>query len=206
MRCSRLSITTWVRALSSVPISGSARMPSQSLTTGVESSSMLLLLARDDLLAALLVDLGGVEPEPVEQVVRPTDLLEQRPGVLAQLVPEAREERLLEGEHEGRGLRGAEALEAPASREPRPASRAPGPTRRCRSRRPSRPGLGRRPEQPEELLRLGLELAVARSGPAAGRRSPAAAASSRSAGSVSCLRRISARWVDRSAVTGEAPE
>ena len=40
MRCSRLSITTCVRSLSSVPISGSARMPSQSLTTGVDSSSI----------------------------------------------------------------------------------------------------------------------------------------------------------------------
>ena len=38
MRSSRLSITTWVRALSSVPISGSATTPSQSFTTGVESS------------------------------------------------------------------------------------------------------------------------------------------------------------------------
>ncbi len=38
MRLSRLSITTCVRALSSVPISGSATTPCQSLTTGVESS------------------------------------------------------------------------------------------------------------------------------------------------------------------------
>ena len=36
---SRLSITTCVRALSSVPISGSATTPSHSFTTGVESSS-----------------------------------------------------------------------------------------------------------------------------------------------------------------------
>ena len=39
MRSSRLSMTIWVRALSSVPISGSARMPSHSSTTGVDSSS-----------------------------------------------------------------------------------------------------------------------------------------------------------------------
>ena len=39
IRCSRLSITTCVRALSSVPISGSARTPSHSFTTGVDSSS-----------------------------------------------------------------------------------------------------------------------------------------------------------------------
>ncbi len=39
MRCSRVSITTWVRLLSSVPIMGTASTPSQSLTTGVESSS-----------------------------------------------------------------------------------------------------------------------------------------------------------------------
>ena len=39
MRSSRFSITICVRALSSVPISGSARMPSQSCTTGVDSSS-----------------------------------------------------------------------------------------------------------------------------------------------------------------------
>jgi len=35
-----VSMTIWVRALSRVPIIGRARMPSQSLTTGVESSSM----------------------------------------------------------------------------------------------------------------------------------------------------------------------
>ena len=40
IRCSRFSMTTWVRALSSVPISGRARMPSHSLTTGVDSSSI----------------------------------------------------------------------------------------------------------------------------------------------------------------------
>ena len=39
MRSSRFSMTIWVRALSSVPISGRARMPSQSSTTGVDSSS-----------------------------------------------------------------------------------------------------------------------------------------------------------------------
>ncbi len=39
MRCSSDSITTLVRALSSVPISGSATMPSHIFTTGVESSS-----------------------------------------------------------------------------------------------------------------------------------------------------------------------
>jgi hypothetical protein len=38
MRVSRLSITTCVRALSSVPMSGSASTPFQSSTTGVESS------------------------------------------------------------------------------------------------------------------------------------------------------------------------
>src|SRR5919204_2845746 len=40
IRCRRFSMTTCVRALSSVPISGSARMPSDSCTTGVDSSSM----------------------------------------------------------------------------------------------------------------------------------------------------------------------
>ena len=39
IRCSSDSITTCVRALSSVPIIGSARTPSHSLTTGVDSSS-----------------------------------------------------------------------------------------------------------------------------------------------------------------------
>ena len=38
IRCSRFSITTCVRALSSVPITGSASTPSHSVTTGVESS------------------------------------------------------------------------------------------------------------------------------------------------------------------------
>jgi hypothetical protein len=36
----QVSMTIWVRALSSVPIMGNARMPSQSFTTGVESSSI----------------------------------------------------------------------------------------------------------------------------------------------------------------------
>ncbi len=40
MAWSRFSITTWVRAESSVPISGSARMPSHSWTTGVDSSAI----------------------------------------------------------------------------------------------------------------------------------------------------------------------
>src|SRR3954447_5198463 len=40
MVCSRFSITTWVRWLSSVPISGSAKMPSHNFTTGVESSAI----------------------------------------------------------------------------------------------------------------------------------------------------------------------
>src|SRR5262245_30739010 len=40
MRCRRFSITTCVRALSSVPISGRARIPSHSCTTGVDSSSI----------------------------------------------------------------------------------------------------------------------------------------------------------------------
>ena len=37
--CSKDSITTCVRAESKVPIIGSAKMPSQSLTTGVDSSN-----------------------------------------------------------------------------------------------------------------------------------------------------------------------
>jgi len=40
IRWRRLSITVWVRLESRVPISGSARTPSQSFTTGVESSSI----------------------------------------------------------------------------------------------------------------------------------------------------------------------
>ena len=40
MRWSSVSMTTWVRALSSVPIIGKASTPSHSFTTGVESSSM----------------------------------------------------------------------------------------------------------------------------------------------------------------------
>ncbi len=39
MRWSRLSITTCVRSLSSVPMRGTARIPSHSATTGVDSSS-----------------------------------------------------------------------------------------------------------------------------------------------------------------------
>jgi len=39
MDSSRFSITIWVRSLSSVPISGTATMPSHSLITGVDRSS-----------------------------------------------------------------------------------------------------------------------------------------------------------------------
>ena len=38
--CRMFSITTWVRAESRVPISGSARIPSHSFTTGVDSSAI----------------------------------------------------------------------------------------------------------------------------------------------------------------------
>jgi len=40
MRCSRDYMTTWVRALSSLPIMGRASTPSHNFTTGVESSSI----------------------------------------------------------------------------------------------------------------------------------------------------------------------
>ena len=68
MRSSRLSMTTWVRALSSVPISGTATTPSHSFTTGVESSMSSSCWRADDLLAAADERLGRDEPEPVEQL------------------------------------------------------------------------------------------------------------------------------------------
>ena len=82
---SRLSITTCVRALSSVPISGRARTPVPQLDDRRRQLEQLLLLAGDHLLAALLVDLGRVEAELVEQQRGRPDLVGQRLGVLAEL-------------------------------------------------------------------------------------------------------------------------
>ena len=66
MRCSRFSMTTCVRALSSVPISGSARMPSHSSRPASTAPASPAAGGRSPPRGALKY-LGRVEPEPVEQ-------------------------------------------------------------------------------------------------------------------------------------------
>ncbi len=82
-RCcwSRFSITTCVRALSSVPISGSAEDAVPQLHDRRRQLEHLLLLRGDELLARLLVDLGRVEAERVEQSGGRPDLVGQRARV-----------------------------------------------------------------------------------------------------------------------------
>ena len=72
----------------------------------------LLLLAADHFLARLLVDLGRVEAQLVQQFGDGPALVGQGLAVPGGLAEEPGEQGLLEGEHEGRRLRGAEALEA----------------------------------------------------------------------------------------------
>src|SRR2546421_3261059 len=70
----------------------------------------LALLMDNDLLAALLVDLGGVEPEAVEGDGHTPHLAGEGVRIAAELLSQSREERLLEGEHERRRLRRRETL------------------------------------------------------------------------------------------------
>ena len=70
--CSRLSITTCVRALSSVPMSGSASIALPQLDHRGRKLHQLLLLPRDDLFARFLVDLRRVETQLVQQQRWPT--------------------------------------------------------------------------------------------------------------------------------------
>ena len=76
----------------------------------------VLLLAQDDLFAALLIDLGRVKPELVEQRAGGPHLVDERVR-LADLRSESREERLLQREHEGGRLRRAEAHLGPPARD-----------------------------------------------------------------------------------------
>jgi hypothetical protein len=67
IRWRRLSITTWVRALSSVPISGSASTPSHNCTRASRAPAAPLPLPADHFLAGFLVHLRRVEPQAVEE-------------------------------------------------------------------------------------------------------------------------------------------
>src|SRR5262245_60349515 len=77
----------------------------------------LLLLARDDLFAPLLVDLGGEEAERIEEARRGPRLGAERIRVARELAPERGEERLLQREDEGRRLRRREALACARTRD-----------------------------------------------------------------------------------------
>src|SRR5207245_2380656 len=68
------------------------------------------------LFAALLIDLGRVKPELVEQRAGGPHLVDERVR-LADLRSESREERLLQREHEGGRLRRAEAHLGPPARD-----------------------------------------------------------------------------------------
>ena len=60
-------MTIWVRALSSVPISGRARMPSHSSHDRRGEFEQFLLLAADQLFPSTLVAFDRVQAELVEQ-------------------------------------------------------------------------------------------------------------------------------------------
>ena len=79
----------------------------------------LLLLAADDLFAALLVDLGRVAGRARSSSVRrrSTSRRASALGVVAELAAQAREQRLLEREHEGRRLRRREAPQRARARQ-----------------------------------------------------------------------------------------
>ena len=64
--CSRVSITVCVRALSSVPIIGSARTPVPQLDDRRGQLQQFLLLATDDLFPGLLVGVERMHSEAVD--------------------------------------------------------------------------------------------------------------------------------------------
>ena len=150
MRCSRLSMTICVRALSSVPISGRARMPSHSLHHRRRELEQLLLLAGDHLLAGPRVALDGVEAEPVDQPVGDPGLPASRSASSPSSSAQQREQRLLQREDEDGRLARAEALHRAVAREVlqqlahRPPFRRSGYHRIARSAAP-RPNLAQKP-------------------------------------------------------------
>jgi hypothetical protein len=81
-----------------------ASTPSHSLTTGVDSSVELALLATDDLLATLLVNLAGVEPELVKKQSDRPCYLGKYPWRQALVAVHGVEQRLLQGKYEYGGL------------------------------------------------------------------------------------------------------
>ena len=172
-------MTTWVRALSSVPIMGSARTPSHSFTTGVDSSSMSCCWRRITCSRFFWYTSVVYRPRLVEQLVGPPNLLEHRAGVLAELLADVIEQRGLEREDEGGRLGGTESLDPAAPRDPAQHSRTGAhstPRRTSASRRSGRPA-GAGPETPS----TGPAAPGPRSGRGDARRTPAGAASTGSA-------------------------
>ena len=109
--CSSFSITTWVRAESRVPTSGTATTPSQSLTTGVDSSRSCSACSVITCSRALANSLERVEAELVDPARHGDDRLL---GVAARVGDG--EQRLLEREDVGGGLGGAEAAAGAVAR------------------------------------------------------------------------------------------
>jgi hypothetical protein len=146
-------MTTCVRALSSVPMSGSARMPLPELDDRCRELEHLLLLARDDLFAPLLVDLGGEEAERVEEAGRGPRLGAERIRVAGELAPEHREDRLLQREDERRRLGRREALARACAGDVGEELAHLGPTRSADVAVRAAAVLERRPQKGEESVR-----------------------------------------------------
>ena len=111
--CSRLSITTWVRALSSVPMMGSASMPSQSLTTGVESSSSSccwreISSSRVAIKASVVIRASRSSSSVAVQIV--SNSLSCCSTSSRRI---AEKQRLLQRQDKGRHVRGRESLASP---------------------------------------------------------------------------------------------
>src|SRR6185312_860150 len=75
----------------------------------------LVVLARDDALAALLIDLRGVEAELVEHQGRGPVLVGQRLRILGELAAQNAEDGGFDREDEGRRLARREALQRTAA-------------------------------------------------------------------------------------------
>ena len=91
IRSSRLSITTCARSLSSVPINGSATTPSQSFTTGVESSissrCWRLISASRSRWCSWIVN----NPSRSRRAARLPDHLDETARIIAELLRQASE-------------------------------------------------------------------------------------------------------------------
>ncbi len=115
IRCSRDSMTIWVRSLSSVPIIGSGQDPVPELDHRRRKLEELLLLPSDHVFPRLLEGPDGEHPHLVQQFRGPPGFVGQGFRVLAELGLEAGEERLFEREDEPAVSSAGEALKDAAA-------------------------------------------------------------------------------------------